>query len=972
MKKRGLVIFLFLIGAAVLVSACAQIEYKIYFRVDGELYATVNTNGGETVKMPPDPQKDDAVFGGWFWDDGQWEEPVTVNSLLNAPLYENMTVYAKWITPDISNPDPDPIAYTVTFNGGGGVYVSGQITQTVPGGQAADAPVFAKNGLTLAWDRPFDTIIADTAVNAVWLAKADFEAGGGSLVESVTVVAGGRLTVPVCERAGYILDGWYLSETGGQTFAERWSWLNPVEADLTLYAKWTEVAEYGTDGLDYTLLDGGASYAVSVGSAGSAETVVIPSRHNGLPVVEISDKAFYTDGNLTAVTIPDTVTRIGEYAFYFCSSLETVSFGPDSLLRSIETHAFSTCKALANFAIPSGVKEIEMAAFANTALTSVTIPDGVTQIERIVFGACFFLETVSFGPDSLLQSIEAYAFSGCRALANFAIPSGVKEIGVRAFYGAALTSMAIPDGVETLVTELFSGCARLESVTFGANSRLRTIRRYAFLSCSALTSIVIPDGVTRIEPASFKDTGLAADPDGVVYAGSWVVGYGGNAPLLTVKQGTKGIADYAFRHTIQSQDYLTTVVLPASLERVGEYAFLLGTSDRILSAVYYEGAGQADWDKIVFEGGNNGLTDCPKRYYYSETAPAVAETYWRYVDGVPAVWDVADPLSLLKFTSIDDGAAYQVSAPHSAEVINVVIPAYYKGLPVVKIPDAGFATCLNLQTVWLPDTVKRVGNNAFMYCPNLTGVYMPRVEILGNNVFMDCDKLDEIYLPASLHTVGIFLFRGGNTKFPPRERPLTVYVGGSAKSTAGWAASWNYDCAGIVIAYDSNPFVSGSLSFMWDKPGEWVAGANVYGDAFETLVTAVIPAYHLGFPVTGVMPNGFAFCERLQTVILPETARVIDFGAFFGCANLTAVYMPNVERIEGYAFGACPKLEEIYLPACVRFVGAEAFWVSVYEGAWLDGRENPLTVYIAGSAESTAGWDPAWADSCEGMAVVWL
>lgn len=78
-------------------TACGEnIDFKINFVVDGTVYKTVSTSGGETIKMPENPTKDDYDFGGWFWDKDVWEKPFTANSLLDAPLSSDMSVYAKF------------------------------------------------------------------------------------------------------------------------------------------------------------------------------------------------------------------------------------------------------------------------------------------------------------------------------------------------------------------------------------------------------------------------------------------------------------------------------------------------------------------------------------------------------------------------------------------------------------------------------------------------------------------------------------------------------------------------------------------------------------------------------------------------------------------------------------------------------------------------------------------------------------
>lgn len=79
----------------VLVS-CGGVDFKVNFVVGSDVYASVATNGNETIKLPDNPIKEGYEFEGWYWDNGKWENPFTVNSLLNTPLAADMNVYAKF------------------------------------------------------------------------------------------------------------------------------------------------------------------------------------------------------------------------------------------------------------------------------------------------------------------------------------------------------------------------------------------------------------------------------------------------------------------------------------------------------------------------------------------------------------------------------------------------------------------------------------------------------------------------------------------------------------------------------------------------------------------------------------------------------------------------------------------------------------------------------------------------------------
>lgn len=99
MKKKFCIILISILSVLCLafgLAACSKVEFKVSFVVDGQTVHTINTNGNEIIAMPPDPQKEEYIFDGWYWDKDVWEKPFTANSLLDAPLSSNMNVYCKW------------------------------------------------------------------------------------------------------------------------------------------------------------------------------------------------------------------------------------------------------------------------------------------------------------------------------------------------------------------------------------------------------------------------------------------------------------------------------------------------------------------------------------------------------------------------------------------------------------------------------------------------------------------------------------------------------------------------------------------------------------------------------------------------------------------------------------------------------------------------------------------------------------
>ena len=98
LRKLSTFILILLALAVSLFSCVKDVDFKVDFIVDGEVYATVTTSGNEAIKIPENPTKEGYDFDGWYWDNGTWERPFTANSLLNEPLSADMSVYAKWKT----------------------------------------------------------------------------------------------------------------------------------------------------------------------------------------------------------------------------------------------------------------------------------------------------------------------------------------------------------------------------------------------------------------------------------------------------------------------------------------------------------------------------------------------------------------------------------------------------------------------------------------------------------------------------------------------------------------------------------------------------------------------------------------------------------------------------------------------------------------------------------------------------------
>lgn len=155
---------------------------------------------------------------------------------------------------------------------------------------------------------------------------------------------------------------------------------------------------------------------------GSETSIKIPATINDLPVIEIGDNAFRKYRELTSITIPDGVERIGDAAFLNCN-LTSINI-PNSVTK-IGTSAFYGCSSLTSLEIPSGVQEIGECAFMScSSLESIKLPEKMYKIDRHAFYGCSSLTSINI--PSNVKRIEYGAFSNCISLASIKIPYDTK------------------------------------------------------------------------------------------------------------------------------------------------------------------------------------------------------------------------------------------------------------------------------------------------------------------------------------------------------------------------------------------------------------------------------------------------------------------------------------------------------------------------------------------------------------------
>ena len=262
---------------------------------------------------------------------------------------------------------------------------------------------------------------------------------------------------------------------------------------------------------------------------GSTKDATEPYNVSAFDVGIVSNK--YNPGkNCWVIKFDGDVKSIGEYAFYGCTELTSVTI-PGGV-TSIDSASFALCTNLktfvSEFATADGKSLIvdgNLVAFAPAGLSSYTTPGGVIAIDDYVFSDCYDLESIVISDGVLsigdgvfnnshnlttvvlpatITEIGDAAFAYCMALTDITIPNRVTNIGSDAFaFCNSLTMVEIPDGVSTIGDNIFEGCEQLESAVLGRG--ITAVPNYAFYKCGKLESVTLGDSVKTIGECAFKN-----------------------------------------------------------------------------------------------------------------------------------------------------------------------------------------------------------------------------------------------------------------------------------------------------------------------------------------------------------------------------------------------------------------------------------------------------------------------------------
>ena len=444
---------------------------------------------------------------------------------------------------------------------------------------------------------------------------------------------------------------------------------------------------------------------------------------------------FYNMPTLRSISLPQGITKIGEYA-----------------LAQDRNQNFK----LATIDIPASVTTIDHYAFNYAGITEVTIPSGVTRIEEQTFANCRKLKKATL-PDGITY-IGNSAFSECHALEDVNIPANIETIDQYAFNNNKVRTspIVLPATLKSIGYRAFSYNSKVESITFSEG--LETIRGYAFSNCNAVKAIVLPESITTIEynafegcdsitefrfPASIKEV-----PQGVLY-------HCDKLERVTLADGTTRINHYAF----QDCPNLTTVNITehTALAYVGYYAFAnTGFTTVTLpnSITTMEYSAFRSCQQLTSINVPTQLTTVP--YDFVAYCPQLTSVQMH--DGIRVVGHNAflDCKALPAIELNDQITTIEYNAFSGCE--NLVLDKLPTAL--THIGDAAFRNTKKITgKLTIPVGVNTIGGEAFRESA-LTGIVLPEgVTQWGTTIFYGCSELKDVHLPNDIKRITNYMFQ---------------------------------------------------------------------------------------------------------------------------------------------------------------------------------------------------------------------
>ena len=532
----------------------------------------------------------------------------------------------------------------------------------------------------------------------------------------------------------------------------------------------------------------------------------------------------------------------------------------------------------------------------------ITLLAGIGTISASVEidGLYYNLNSNSLTAEVTYKDYSDYYYNRDWNIVNANIPSSVTyngitysvtKIGDYAFINCSrLITITLPNSVTSIGLCAFSGCHYLCNINIPDS--VKVIEDNTFSNCSNLSTITIPNGVTSIGNSAFYKCNSLTNitiPNNVVDIGEYAFIYCSRLSSVEIGQHATNIGQYAFKECTS----LTSVIMGENVNRIGAGAFY---GCRNLSSV--------NIPQSVRDIGENAFYGCI-------SLPVINNI--RYADTTYVVEVIDKTLSSYTIKDgtkwIESEAFKNCSNLSSIHIPNSVIGIGYGAfsgcisLPVINNIRYADTTCVvevidkTLSSYTIKEGTKWVCGGSFANCFSLTSISIPSsVEYIGVGAFHGCVGLTNVSLPNTITTIRAQVFFNCSSL-------ISITIPESVMHIEDYAF---YSCIGLNNVTIPNGVKSiGTCSF----------------EECTSLASISLPN-----SITSVGSQAFQHCTNLNSLTMGCGILKIKHSAFFMCSNLSSVTLAsNLIYIEPEAFRDCISLTSIIIPHKVTNIGSEAF-----------------------------------------------
>ncbi len=685
-----------------------------------------------------------------------------------------------------------------------------------------------------------------------------------------------------------------------------------------------------TNGLGYKITDT-ENLTVSVSEyTGSATELVIPEQVTdtttsttytvtGITGINISNLisgasnemgAFMQNKTLQKVTIPVTVTEIGEMAFGMCMSLQEIILADgnasfcveNGILYNINKTRVLTAPVglnLTEIVIQNGVTQIDSGAFVySMSLKSVTIPASVTQMGLMSFGMCIALEEINYNATSVqdnltfastdeilsfLQSSEnlgmimqssPFIYAGMGEM--MALPStnlvinigeNVTRIPTGMFCMTSVREVTIPAGVTQIGFAAFSNSMYLEEINLQATSLTENIELDLNSPANMESFMTIVEVIMgrQSEAVSSFLSPFAMSGGAYLQGGSGSGSEPTSSLVINISEGVTNIPNFMFCMT-----GVSAVTIPESVTHVGIMSFF---TSMLLQEINYNATNVANnFDMQIDFSNLESLQMSMMMAMY--TGPFLNLNSGG--SSAPITLNIGENVTTIPTGMFGMCGVAELNIPENSQLSTIGATAFmYANITELNIPNTvtsigfgAFAANMQLTSVTIPENVTSMGGMAFGMCESLIEVNYNAISVAEIYEFQSLEEFMSLIESGSSSNPGMIL------------NFLSMFMQSGNQST------------GMVVNIGEKVTKIPMFTFMMTMTSE----INFLGDSQCTAIRAA----------------SFMGNELLTSVQIPNSVTKIGIYAFGGCPLTTASIGDGVTEIKQMAFTGCQDLSYVY------------------------------------------------------------